>query len=268
MDRLRTGFIAAVVLIAAVVAYRFFNPPSEAGVRLINGKADDHEVAKVGQARPELNRLVGGDDRKFGDALKDFGSEDGARQADRQAALSRATGAIPVRRQQVVWGGDQAPRTVFPAYEDILVVLSPNDQVWTGSRPDESSRADGIYKGRWDEAFPNRKSVLQVPHYGGREDAQPGDYHAHIARLCNHGTCGDWVQTGFVYAVCGSRRPGDEQQWLNGVARVGRLEHTNDFFGGRGYYTFEAKPDPMAAKACRDHPGADIVPNLSLDASR
>jgi hypothetical protein len=183
----------------------------------------------------------------------------------KNAWLARATHRVPVRREKVLWGGQMAPRTMFPSYEPMLVVISRDDLICTGSRPYECSYADGLYKEGFSEKYPNRWTVLQVPGpnniYGGREGALPGNYHAHIARVCNNGRCGDWVQTGFVYAVC---RPGNEQQWFNGFVRIGKREHVEDFFGGTGYFTFDADPDPLAQWACAEHPDKDIVPNLDL----
>ncbi|OGE81777.1 MAG: hypothetical protein A2720_00080 [Candidatus Doudnabacteria bacterium RIFCSPHIGHO2_01_FULL_46_24] len=71
-------------------------PPAEAGVRAINSLADSHEKIRAREDKAEVAPLVGGDDRNFGAGLKEFGSKDHLRQVDRQAALDRQNGAMPI----------------------------------------------------------------------------------------------------------------------------------------------------------------------------
>lgn len=111
-----------VLLIALVIVPTVF-PATEAGVRFINQKADAHEWAKVTQAdEPDapVTSNVGGDDRAFGEALKDFGNEDGARRVDREAALARARNES-VRVPALYVDVQQPWRVCIPFFEPMVV---------------------------------------------------------------------------------------------------------------------------------------------------
>ncbi len=224
----------------------------------VNKKSMDDSVNPV-IAQMKTDRKV--DRAGLWNALKPGVNESVGLDNDENALHSRLDRLVPLHRQPIVQGYELSPTTYFPAFEPILVVMSRDDQICNGYRSHECAHADGIYQEGLPGEHKNKKTVLQVPKYGGDPNSFPGNYMAHIARVCNNGVCGEWVQTGFVYAVC---QPGNEQQWFNGFAQIGRLVHTEDMFGGRGKFSFDAAPHPLARAACAENPDADIVPNLEL----
>jgi hypothetical protein len=196
--------------------------------------------------------------------------------ADRAAMLvdmgeawkARAYRQVTLRLEPIVKGGQNLPISFFPAFEPILVVIPENDKICTGSRPNECASADGMYEDGYPEEHDNKLTVLQVPgkKYGGHEGAAPGNYHAHIARVCRmKDNCTEWVQTGFVYAVCGH---GEEQQWQIGFVKIGGLQHNEDYFGGDGGFSFRTTIAPRRGKPATKIPVRRSCQRRSIRRSR
>lgn len=142
MTQLRPLVIGAIVLFACVAAYNYSHPAIDAGLRFINRKADSHELAKVDQAEPKIQPLVGGDDRKFGEGLKGFGAEDGARRIDREAALARARGeTLPVPVRFLPGSRFSWQATDIPIYE--CTKLTAKGEIWRGDKPTAQEIAQG-----------------------------------------------------------------------------------------------------------------------------
>ncbi|MBI2607233.1 MAG: hypothetical protein HYW51_00145 [Candidatus Doudnabacteria bacterium] len=168
---------------------RYLHPRSEAGLRMIDYMADDHEVAKVGQAEPELQLLVGGDDEQFGRELLSFGKADGRRLRYRQAAKLAAKNLLERPRVPVVSAGTYSPQGYIPLVVKSVLTLSgevySNDGAHIVADPDGPIRIKR--NGQWAPVgrdFRPKGMTLR---------ANNAPYLAAIARLCvARGECTEW----------------------------------------------------------------------------
>ncbi len=274
---MRKTIILLVVLVCAGYAIRTWHVGNRASYYREEAKVD-HKIGQMhvgntakleDETNPKLMKqwVKDVDVASFTGAILPSATRSAGLDNAKDAWLSRAQRKIPLRRDPYVTGAQNAWKTFFPAHEDILVTVGKDDQICNGERINECYHADGPYTGFKPSIMDEKKTVMQDPDpkHGGNPSSPPGNYRALIARISQRGGHTAIVETGFQFAICGaSAGAGDTELWTNGATIIGPSHNVQDFWGGSGGYSFEAKPDRLAMTACLLRPGQPIVPLDSL----
>ncbi len=257
--------LAAKIVLLALAAtwlaprlHSWYAPAEDAGIRAIDRQADKHEVAKVRQAEPVIAKKVGGDDREFGNALKNFGSEDAGRRNDRYAAISRAKGEVPVVAKAEVLADQHTWVTMAPAFEPLHVTVLPTDYIKPYERSPIESTAEGIYPEGLPPPYERDLTVLMKDRKDrGMQMTDVGNLFELIGRVCNGSNCTVPLPMGTDSVIC--QNPGGYlQAWHNGRLVIGGLTTTEAFANGVGRYRLNIVPDAYARGVCALHPDASI----------